>query len=143
MLGLRVGGDYNLLPDQLALRGGAFFETSAADPRYQNVDFAAASRFGLALGGTYRIRFGEGAKTSALELMVGYGHVFVAEQSRTDPNASGSGALAGTSCNKVNPVPGTQSCEDGSQRYRTKWPVNLGTITNSINVINVGVAYRF
>ncbi len=143
VLGLRVGGDYNLLPDQLALRGGAFFETSAADPRYQNVDFAAASRFGLALGGTYRIRFGEGAKTSALELMVGYGHVFVAEQSRTDPNASGSGALAGTSCNKVNPVPGTQSCEDGSQRYRTKWPVNLGTITNSINVINVGVAYRF
>lgn len=143
VVGLRVGGDYNILPDQLALRGGAFFETSAVEPRYQNIDFPAASRFGLALGATYRIRFGEEKTTSALELMVGYGHVFVADQSRTDPNASGSSALAGTSCNKVNPVAGSQTCEDGSQRYRTKWPVNLGTITNSINVINVGVAYRF
>jgi hypothetical protein len=67
----------------------------------------------------------------------------VAEQSRTDPNASGSPALAGTSCNKAAPVPGTQTCDDGSERYRTKWPVNLGTITTSLNVINVGAAYRF
>jgi long-subunit fatty acid transport protein len=143
VIGIRVGGDYNVLPDQLAVRAGGFFETSAADPALQNIDFAAGSRFGLALGGTYRIRFGEGAKTSALELMVGYGHVFVAEQSRTDPNASGATALAGTSCNTVKAVPGTQTCEDGTERYRSKWPVNLGTITNSLNVINVGAAYRF
>jgi long-chain fatty acid transport protein len=143
VVGIRVGGDYNVLPDKLALRGGTFFETSAAEAQYQNIDFAASARFGLALGATYRLRLGEGDKTSALEFMLGYGHIFFAEQSRTDPNASGSPALAGTSCNKVNPVPGTQTCEDGSQRYRSKWPVNLGTITNSVNVINVGVAYRF
>lgn len=143
VIGIRVGGDYNVIPDKLALRAGTFFETSAAEAQYQNIDFAASSRFGLALGGTYRLRFGEGDKTSALEIMAGFGHVFFAEQSRTDPNASGSHALAGTSCNKVAAVPGTQTCEDGSERYRTKWPVNLGTITNSLNVINVGVAYRF
>ncbi len=118
-------------------------ETSALEPQYQNIDFVASSRFGLALGATYRLRFGEGAKTSALELMLGYGHIFFAEESRTDPNASGTPGLAGTSCNKVAPIAGTQTCEDGSQRYRTKWPVNLGTITNSVNVINAGVAYRF
>jgi long-subunit fatty acid transport protein len=143
VFGVRVGGDYNVIPDKLALRGGTFFETSAANPQYQNIDFAASSRFGLAAGATYRLRFGQGEKTNALEIMVGYGHVFFAEQSRTDPNASGTNALAGTSCNKANPIPGTQSCDDGSQRYRTKWPVNLGTITNSVNVINVGLAYRF
>jgi long-subunit fatty acid transport protein len=143
VVGVRVGGDYNLIADTLALRGGAFFESSAAAAQYQHIDFAASSRFGLALGGTYRLRFGEGEKTSALEIMAGFGHVFFADQSRTDPNASGSPALAGTSCNATSPVPGTQTCEDGSQRYRTKWPVNLGTITNSLNVINVGVAYRF
>lgn len=143
VVGIRLGGDYNVLPDKLALRAGTFFETAAASAQYQNIDFAASARFGLALGGTYRIRFGEGDKTSALEIMAGFGHVFFAEQSRTDPNASGSLALAGTSCNKVAPVAGTQTCEDGSQRYRTKWPVNLGTITNSLNVINVGLAYRF
>lgn len=143
VVGVRVGGDYNVIPDKLALRAGTFFETSAAEPQFQNIDFAPSARFGLALGGTYRLRFGEGDKTSALEIMAGFGHVFFAEQSRTDPNASGSPALAGTSCNAVAPIPGTQTCEDGSQRYRTKWPVNLGTITNSLNVINVGVAYRF
>ena len=143
VVGVRVGGDYNVIPDKLALRGGTFFETSALEAQYQNIDFAATSRFGLALGATYRLRFGEGEKTSALEFMVGYGHIFFAEQSRTDPNASGSPALSGTSCNKVSPVAGTQTCEDGSQRYRSKWPVNLGTITNSVNVINAGVAYRF
>ena len=143
VVGVRVGGDYNIVPDKLALRAGTFFETSALEAQYQNIDFAASSRFGLALGATYRIRFGEGEKTSALELMLGYGHIFFAEQSRTDPNASGSPALAGTSCNKLNPVAGSQTCEDGSQRYRSKWPVNLGTITNSVNVINAGVAYRF
>jgi long-chain fatty acid transport protein len=150
VFGIRVGGDFNVLPDKLALRAGGFFETSALEPQYQNIDFAASMRFGLAIGATYRIRFGEGDKTSALELMLGYGHVFFGEQSRTDPNASGSPALSGTSCNTppnaagpVNPVPGTQTCDDGSQRYRSRWPVNLGTITNSVNVINAGVAYRF
>ena len=143
VFGIRVGGDYNVLPDKLALRGGAFFETSGASGALQNIDFAPASRFGLAAGATYRLHVGSGEKTSALELMIGYSHVFVAEQSRTDPNASGSVGLAGTSCLGSNPVPSTQTCDDGSARYRTKWPVNLGTITNSINVINVGVAYRF
>jgi long-subunit fatty acid transport protein len=143
VFGIRVGGDFNVIADKLALRAGTFFETSAADPQYQNIDFAGSSRFGLAGGATYRYRFGAGEKTSALEFMVGYGHVFFAEQSRTDPNASGSAALAGTSCNVAMPIPGTQKCDDGSQRYRSKWPVNLGTITNSVNVINVGVAYRF
>lgn len=149
VFGIRVGGDFNVVPDKLAIRGGGFFETSALEPQYQNIDFAAPSRFGLSLGATYRIRFGEGEKTSALELMLGYSHIFFAEQSRTDPNASGSPALAGTSCNTptgqaaVNPVPGTQTCDDGSQRYRSRWPVNLGTITNSVNVINAGIAYRF
>jgi|GEM_PF-529836 len=144
VVGFRLGGDYNVIPDRLALRAGAFFETSAANARYQNIDFVASSRFGLALGATYRIRFGErrGDGGSALEIMAGFGHVFFGEQSRTDPNADGLAALAGTSCNKSDPVSPTK-CADGSDRYRSKWPVNLGTITNSLNVINVGLAYRF
>jgi long-chain fatty acid transport protein len=143
VIGVRVGGDYNVIPDTLALRAGTFFETSAASAQYQNIDFSASARFGLAVGGTYRIRFGQADRTSAVEIMAGFGHVFVAEQSRTDPNASGSTAIAGTSCNRVTPIAGTQTCEDGTERYRTRWPVNLGTITNALNVINVGVAYRF
>ncbi|MDB4942592.1 MAG: hypothetical protein JWP97_2126 [Labilithrix sp.] len=143
VIGVRVGGDYNVLPDRLAVRAGAFYESSAVNPAYQNIDFIASSRFGLNVGASYRLRLGQGEKTSAIELMLGYGHVFFADQERTDPSASGAPGLAGTSCNGSTAVPSTQQCADGNPRYRTKWPVNLGTITSAVNVINVGASYRF
>lgn len=144
VFGVRVGGDLNVLPDRLALRAGAYFETSAAREQFQHIDFAPSQRVGFALGGTYRIRLGsDPARTDAIEIMAAYGHTFFADQSRNDPNATGAGALAGTSCAGDATVTGPNTCSDGSQRYRTTYPVNLGTITNSVNVINVGVAYRF
>ncbi|MBN9163689.1 MAG: hypothetical protein BGO98_40910 [Myxococcales bacterium 68-20] len=144
VFGIRVGGDYNVLPDQLALRAGAYIETAAGREQFQHIDFAASQRIGFALGGTYRIRLGKDpARTDAIEIMAGYGHTFFADQSRTDRNASGVPALAGTSCYGDATVTGPNRCSDGRERYRTAWPVNLGTITNAMNVINVGLAYRF
>ena len=144
VFGIRLGGDYNLLPDRLALRAGTFYETRAASAPYQNIDFAIGARLGLAAGATYRIRLGEGDRTSALEIMVGYGHVFVEKLEREGASASGIPAVAGTSCNGGEPDPNDVArCADGSARYRTRWPVNLGTIENAVNLINVGLAYRF
>jgi long-chain fatty acid transport protein len=144
VFGIRVGGDYNVVPDKLALRAGAYIETAAAREQFQHLDFPASQRIGFALGGTYRIRLGsDPARTDAIEIMAGYGHTFFAEQSRTNPNATGIGALAGAPCPQDATVTGPNRCSDGTQRYRTAWPVNLGTITNAMNVINVGVAYRF
>ena len=145
VFGVRVGGDFNVLPDKLALRGGAFFETSAAEPaapahRLRGLDTLRprARRHRTA------VRFGGSDKTSALELMVGYGHVFFAEQSRTDPNASGAAALAGTSCNTV---------AHRDRRHRRLLPGREPALPDEVagqprhdhqldNVINVGVAYR-
>ncbi|HQY62850.1 MAG TPA: outer membrane protein transport protein, partial [Polyangiaceae bacterium] len=56
VIGVRLGGDFNVIRDRLALRGGGFFESSAQDKQYQNIDFAAASRLGLALGATFHVR---------------------------------------------------------------------------------------
>lgn len=141
VFGVRLGGDYNVLPDQLALRAGGFFESKAADTQYQNIDFDGAMRFGLAIGGTYKIHLGA-QKRQAIELMAAYGHVFFATLDNDNPNGPGLGALVGRPC-----LDGKQnadgSCANGAQQYRTPWPVNLGTITSSINVINVGASYRF
>ncbi len=138
VFGVRVGGDYNVLPDQLAVRAGAFFETQAAQQQYQNIDFDAAARFGVALGGTYRLHLGE----HPLDLMAGYGHVFFGTLSNTDPKAAGLHGLTGEPCqggaSQVNGV-----CPGGNQAYRTPWAINLGTITSSIDVINVGAAIGF
>ena len=141
VFGVRLGGDYNVLPDQLALRAGAFFETQAANSIYQNIDFDGAERFGLALGGTYRVHFGS-EKQHALDFMAGYGHVFFGTLDNDNPNAQGLPALVGTACLNGNNNP-DGSCANGAPRYRTPWPINLGTITSSINVINVGASYRF
>lgn len=139
VFGVRLGGDFNVLPDQLALRAGAFFETQAADPTYQNIDFDAAQRIGVALGGTYRIKMGATGQHS-LDLMVGYGHVFFGTLTNDGPN--GLQALTGTPCNPAADPPGA-TCPNGNLKYRTNWPINLGTISSSINVINVGASYAF
>ncbi len=143
VIGVRLGGDFNVLPDRLALRGGAYYETNGQDPQYQNIDFAGASRFGLALGTTLRFRMGKEPASGALELMLGFMHVFVADQANTDPKAAGLPALAGTACNPSSNEKAGDLCSNGAPKYRTNWPVNLGTITNAINVLNVGAAYKF
>jgi long-subunit fatty acid transport protein len=144
VVGVRVGGDYNILPDQLALRLGGFFETNGQDPTYQNIDIDGASRFGFALGGTYRVHLGAAPKTNALEFSLGLMHVFYADENNNNPNSPGLPALAGTDCNPTPAtVPSGLYCPSGIQKFRTNWAVNLGTITQSINVINVGVSYRF
>ncbi len=149
VFGVRLGGDYNVLPDQLALRGGVFAETNGQDQQYQSIDFAGAARFGFALGGTYRLKLGNSESKSALEFSLGYGHIFFAKQDQgaNDRNAPGMNGIAGVACNPSGNNPGSPSqpdtCTDGKQKYRTNWPVNLGTIWNSVNTINFGVAYRF
>jgi long-chain fatty acid transport protein len=141
VVGVRVGGDYNLLPDRLALRAGAFFESRAQEFQYQNLDFDGAERIGLALGGTYRIRLGAD-KAQALEVMAAYGHVFFGQLTNSSSNAPGVGAITGLPCLN-GAMNGPSSCTNGVQPYRTAWAVNLGTITSTIDVINVGASYKF
>jgi long-subunit fatty acid transport protein len=162
VFGARLGGDYVILPDQLAVRAGVFGETSGQDQQYQNTDFAGAARFGFGFGGTYRLRFGDrgapapaegepagtrprGGKGSALEFSLGYGHIFfgVQDQGAQNRYAAGLPALAGVACNPVGASQPGDMCANGGQKYRTNWPINLGTIWNSVNTVNVGVAYRF
>ena len=143
VFGIRFGGDYNVVPDTLAMRAGVYYESNGQDPTYQNIDFAPSAHFGFAFGGTYRLRLGSDEKRNALEFSLGYGHTFFAKQENNDPNAAGLTGLAGVACNpSTNGQPGN-TCTDGRQKYRTNWPVNLGTITNAVNLINVGIAYRF
>jgi hypothetical protein len=141
VFGVRLGGDYNVIADKLALRAGGYIETNGQDAQYQNIDFAGARRIGFALGGTYRIHLSQ-TKKNAIELSLGFGHTFVADQTNNGPGLLG---LSGSACNPTetpSPPPGN-NCATGAQKYRTNWPVNLGTITNSFTAINVGASYRF
>ena len=47
---VKLGGDVNVVPDRLALRGGAFYETAVSDPAYANVDFPGGPMMGGSIG---------------------------------------------------------------------------------------------
>jgi long-chain fatty acid transport protein len=141
--GARLGGDWVILPNQLSVRAGTYYETQAANSQYANIDFAPGSRLGFAAGGTYRVPVG----SHALDLMVGLGHTFIGSLTNSGPN--GILAVAGTDCYAAPgslsaPSPnGPLTCSDGSQRYRYPFPINLGTFTYSFTAINIGASYRF
>ncbi|CAN5783996.1 hypothetical protein BH09MYX1_BH09MYX1_34720 [soil metagenome] len=147
VFGVRLGGEWNAIKDRLAIRAGGFFESNGQDAQYQNIDFMGGQRIGLSLGGTVRIPVSKtvidgASRGSAIELSLGFMHMFVSDQTNTDPNSAGVKGLVGSACNPAGPTT-NGNCPNGNQPYRSNWAVNLGTITNALNVFNVGASYRF
>lgn len=114
--GFRLGGDYVMLPNRLAARAGAFFDSEAQDPKYLNVDYVPSRKFGLHVGGT--VRFG------ALDLMVAYAHVFY---QGLDNQGDGK----------------TQGLAGAAPTYRTDYPVNGGSNRSVINALSFGASHSF
>ena len=54
-LAIRLGGDWNVLPGQLALRGGMSFETNGIDDGVTGLRFAPGTRLGVHAGITLRV----------------------------------------------------------------------------------------
>jgi hypothetical protein len=65
-LAIKLGGDVSVIPDRLALRAGAFYETAVADPAHANVDFAGGPMMGGSLGGS--VTFGRWEVAIAYQL---------------------------------------------------------------------------
>ena len=113
--GVRLGGDYVLIPNKLAFRAGGFFQTEAQDPKYLHIDYIASQMFGLNAGAT--VRFG------ALDLMAGYGHVFF-----KGLDNGGDGMVQGLA---------------GTAPYRTSNAVNGGSNSSVANIASIGAGYTF
>jgi hypothetical protein len=150
VLGVRLGGDYNAIPNKLAIRAGAFFESQAASTDsngnsvYLNTDFAAGARIGLALGATLRIPLKKDAPPTeggAIEFSAGYMHMFTLDLSN-DGTSGGVRALAGTACENGGAVV-NGACPNNLPVFRSSFLANLGTVSVSTDVIDVGASYRF
>jgi hypothetical protein len=66
---LRLGGDYNVLPGVLAVRGGVSYESHGVQRGYPQLDFQPFTRVGLHVGGTWRL-------AGRVDLSVAYAHLF-------------------------------------------------------------------
>jgi long-chain fatty acid transport protein len=116
-IGLRLGGEYVILPARLAVRAGGWWEPDVQRPEYLNVAVVASQRFGLALGGAVRV--------GPVDIEAGYMHVFFDE---VDNGGDG----------RVRVVSG-----DVSAGNRSPYAINGGKVTQSANIVSVGAVARF
>lgn len=114
--GVRLGSDVNVVPDVLAIRGGAWFQSSSFQKQYVFTDFVPATRVGLSLGATYRV--------GPIDIQGGYSHVFY-----VPVDNGGNGALLSVS--GIAPT------------YRTQYATNGGQLSAAANIASIGGVYRF
>jgi long-chain fatty acid transport protein len=117
VVGVRLGGDYVIAPNLLAVRAGAFYETKGQDDEYLNIDFHLGSRVGLSAGATVRIW--------RIDASLAYQHTFF----ETLDNG-GNGALKAIS-------------GDQSSGFRSQQGVNGGKLTTSLDEIGLGATFHY
>lgn len=116
-IGVRVGGDYVILPGQLAVRAGAWYEPNVQREEYATVTMVATRRIGLSLGGQYRI--------GPVDIEASFMHV-----NFDDIDNGGNGSVRALS--------GSQN--DG---FRSTYAINGGKVSQSANIIALGAGATF
>ena len=71
VLSVKLGGDFNLVPERWTLRAGVYYETAPSPAAYSNVDFPAGAQLGGALGASLLLRGAEVALTYQLRYQPG------------------------------------------------------------------------
>ncbi|HZF55028.1 MAG TPA: outer membrane protein transport protein [Polyangiaceae bacterium] len=117
VVGVRLGGDYVVAPNLLAVRAGAFYETKGQDDEYLNIDFHLGSRVGLSAGATLRVW--------RLDLSLAYQHTFFGTLDN-----GGSGSLKAIS-------------GDQSSAFRSRQGINGGKLTTSLDEIGLGATFHY
>lgn len=122
-MGLRLGGDYVVLPSRLALRGGAWFQTANVEAKDMHLDFIGAQRLGLTAGATVRV--------GPVDVQAGYGHIFF----KTLDNG-GNGDLRATTGSATPQVAGTPA-------FRSDYSINGGQIKAKADIVSLGLVARW
>jgi long-chain fatty acid transport protein len=136
--GLRIGGDYNVIANELALRAGVSWDLGAQTGNRTfngrevswnpdaGIDTAGYDTFGLALGASYRWRW--------LTIDVAYQHIFTFGQVVVEgraPTVSGVVPIRAEDCAMGPGYPGPGACSN-----------NQGTYSASHNVLAIGLTGR-
>lgn len=122
VFGVRLGGDYVVIPGFLAIRAGGFFETNGQDPAYLNPDFHLGQRIGVGGGGTVRL--------GPVDVSLGYQHTFF----ETLDNG-GNGLVPALS--------GSENPGFNGVKYRSVHAANGGSLSSSLDEVAIGGTYRF
>ncbi len=91
---VRLGGDFNVLPERLILRAGGMYESPATRPEYASIDFFSNHRVGAALGAS--------VKFYGVDISLSYNFVYEIPLSITEAEGKVYQQAPGTTC----PAPG-------------------------------------
>jgi hypothetical protein len=117
VFGARVGGEYVVIPDFVAVRAGGFVETKGVDDAYLSLDFQQAMKAGVSAGATVRV--------AMVDVTVGYMHTFFGTLDN-----GGKGAVYGLS-------------GDPNAGFRTPQVINGGRLTGRLDEFALGVTAHF
>jgi len=127
VIGVRLGGDFNAIPNRLALRAGGFFETKGQNDEYLGLDFDNAQKYGVGGGATVRL--------GPVDVSASFQHTFF-------------GTIDNKGVGAVHALSGdAKSCVDddcvNKMANRSVQPINGGKLRESLNEIGLGATMRF
>ena len=122
--GVRLGGDFAVVPERFALRAGAWYQSAFVDAKDMHVDFIGAERLALTAGLTARV-----VQSIPVDIQLGYEHIFF---KTLDNKGQGSIHANGTG----------QSSVPGTPFGRSGYAVNGGKIQAKADILSLGVVVR-
>lgn len=138
LLTMRLGGDVNVIPNQLAVRAGLSFELPV-DQRYRRYlsnDFIGGWRFGAHVGASLRV--------DSFDISLAYGF-FLGETINTagtanlrQVNAVGSAGMCPTA-----PAAGTPVAQSNCYPQGFGEVINAGTFSQMFHAVSLGASYHF
>jgi long-chain fatty acid transport protein len=132
VLSVKLGGDYNLVPDRWTLRGGIYYETAAAPSAFANVDFPAGAQLGGALGTSVLFHPWELALTYQLRYQPSFTGAEV--DARVYQQTPSSPCLA--------PYTDTNNC-NAHYLGQPAPAVNAGSYAATSHLVSLAVVYRY
>jgi long-chain fatty acid transport protein len=129
---VRLGGDWQAVPDWLALRAGVMWESPSSSPEYSYLDVFPGHRLGVSAGFSFTV---EGFDFSA-----SYTYLFQLPVSVTEEESRVYQQAPGSAC--VAPYTDPQLC---NEHYIGKpaAPANAGTYLSDYHFVSVSASYRF
>lgn len=128
-VGVRLGGEYVVLPNQLGVRIGGFFQGNGQNPDFAALDFLPSSMFGVMAGATYRV-------SKLVDVHLGIGKIFL-HGLDNGPNGEVRGLTAVTGSGSI-------TCPNGSKPpdFHTCFPVNSGKYSGGYTLASLGATFH-
>ena len=132
---VKLGGDFNLVPDRWTVRAGAYYETAVAPAAYANVDFPGAEVLGAALGGSLLLQ--------RLEIALAYQLRYQPSFTVSEADARFYQQTPGNPCSEGGPP---YSAAQGCNPNLVGQPgpvVNAGTYASTSHLVSLALIYRY